>query len=92
MTLPITGIGPGAASAVGAAAPVAPVTGLSKKEAEGFERLLLAQLSKSLVDGAIGEEGSAKAGPYADRLPEALTQALMDNGGIGLAKTLEGRS
>ena len=91
MTLPIQ-----SATATGGAAPVqapAAAKGMEKKDAEGFERLLLAQLSKTLVEGATGEgSGSGVTGVYADLLPEALTQALMDGGGIGLAKTLEDAS
>lgn len=58
--------------------------------AEGFERLMLAQLSAALIDTAMpagGAEG-APAG-YRELLPDALTEALMSAGGIGLATTLE---
>ena len=90
MTLPIGAVAPGAAAAAEAPAR----SGLSKQDAEGFERLLLAQLSKTLVESATAKEGASGAvtGVYADMLPEALTQALMDGGGIGLAKTIEGAS
>ena len=90
MTLPISALPP-----AGGAAPAEPAakTGLSKKDAEGFERMLLAQLSKTLVESATGDkEASGAAGVYADLLPDALTQSLMDAGGIGLAKTLQDAS
>ena len=40
--------------------------------AAGFERILLEQLTKSLVDSAMGE----RSGPYAALLPETLADAI----------------
>jgi hypothetical protein len=51
----------------------------------GFERVLLAQLTKTLVDSAMGEA----RGPYAALLPETLADALADAGGIGLAAAID---
>jgi hypothetical protein len=52
----------------------------------GFERLLVQQLSESLADSA----GEALGGgsPYAMLLPEALTDGVMNGGGLGLARQL----
>ena len=57
---------------------------------EGFEKLLLGQLTKQLVESAIPSDGEAAAatGAYKQMLPDALTEALMSGGGIGLAKQL----
>lgn len=57
---------------------------------EGFEKLLLGQLTKQLVESAIPDDGEAAAatGAYKQMLPDALTEALMSGGGIGLAKRL----
>jgi Rod binding domain-containing protein len=81
-------------SAVGSARPM-PSTDAAKKkpteQGEGFERMLLGQLTKVLVDGAFGGEqaSSAAAAAYRDVLPDALTEALMSGGGIGLATALQ---
>lgn len=63
----------------------------AKKAAEGFERLMLGQLTKSLVDSAlpVSATSSAATSAYRELLPDALTEALMSGGGIGLAKALE---
>jgi Rod binding domain-containing protein len=60
------------------------------KQGEAFERLLLGQLSKTLVDSAMPEDGASSAATtsYRDLLPDAVTEALMSAGGVGLAKTL----
>jgi Rod binding domain-containing protein len=87
-----------ALSAVGAATPATQAPGSpsakATEEGEGFERMLLGQLTKVLVDGAFGGEqaSSAAAAAYRDVLPDALTEALMSGGGIGLAKQLQEQS
>lgn len=60
------------------------------KAGEGFERMLLGQLSKQLVDSAMPADSAASAatGAYKQMLPDALTEALMSGGGIGLAQQL----
>jgi Rod binding domain-containing protein len=85
MTQALTGIG-----GLQAAAPTAATTP-AKETAEGFERLLLGQLTKALVDSALPADGASAAavGAYREMLPDALTEALMSGGGIGLAKQLE---
>ncbi len=55
------------------------------KAAAGFERVMLAQLTKTLVDSAMGEQ----RGPYAALLPDTLADALTDAGGIGLAAAID---
>ena len=80
--------------AKGAATPAAAAktTTDAQKQGEGFERVLLAQLTKNLVDSALpsAEDGaSAAASAYKDLLPDALTEALMSAGGIGLAAALQ---
>ena len=84
----------GAASV--AAVPAAqPAKGSEAQQAgEGFERMLLGQLTKELVDSAMpeGETASAATGAYRQMLPDALTEALMSGGGIGLAQQLAAAS
>jgi Rod binding domain-containing protein len=60
------------------------------KAGEGFERMLLGQLTKELVDSALPSDQAASAatGAYKQMLPDALTEALMSGGGIGLAQQL----
>ena len=60
------------------------------KNLEGFERMLLSNLTKQLVETAMPSdpEASAATGAYQQMLPDALTEALMSGGGIGLAKQL----
>jgi hypothetical protein len=60
------------------------------KEQEGFERMLLGQLTKELVETAMPDdpEAAAATGAYKQMLPDALTEALMSGGGIGLAQQL----
>jgi Rod binding domain-containing protein len=71
--------------------------------AQGFEEMLLQQLSSSLVqssglsgEGESGEEGSSEAGGEAGSsmlsslLPQTLTEGVMREGGLGLAGQLMG--
>lgn len=60
------------------------------KNFEGFEKLLVGQLTKELVETAMPDDSEAAAatGAYKQMLPDALTEALMSGGGIGLAKKL----
>jgi Rod binding domain-containing protein len=53
----------------------------------GFEQLLVQQLSTSLADSAQGTFGGQDS-PYASLLPDALTQGVMNGGGLGLAAQL----
>ena len=53
--------------------------------------MLLGQLTKTLVDSAMPSDERGRARPpcaYKEMLPDALTEALMSGGGIGLAKQL----
>ena len=61
------------------------------KTALGFERMLLGQLTKVLVDSALpsGDDASPAVSAYKDMLPDAMTEALMSGGGIGLAAALQ---
>jgi Rod binding domain-containing protein len=60
------------------------------KQAEAFERILVGQLTKTLADSALPEDStSAATSTYKSMLPDALTEALMSGGGIGLARQLE---
>jgi Rod binding domain-containing protein len=74
-----------------ASAPARAANTEATKQGEGFERMLLGQLTKVLVDGALGgdQDSSAAAATYRDQLPDVLTEALMSGGGIGLAKALQ---
>ena len=58
-----------------------------EKAAMGFERMLLGQLTKELAKSAQPADESTDAGSqtYRDMLPDALADALIANGGIGLA-------
>ena len=88
MTQPLTGAGGVSAAA---STPPAQPSKAATEAAEGFERLLLGQLTRELLDSALPSEGgSAAAGAYKGQLPDALTEALMSGGGIGLAQTLKG--
>jgi Rod binding domain-containing protein len=83
----------GGVSAAQATAPSAASKADAKsveKNFEGFEKLLVGQLTKQLVESAIPSDGEAAAatGAYKQMLPDALTEALMSGGGIGLAKQL----
>ncbi len=90
MTQPLTGVGGlSAAAAPGAAKPAEDKAAV--EAAEGFERLLLGQLTRTLLDSALPADGaSAATSAYKGQLPDALTEALMSGGGIGLAQTLKG--
>jgi hypothetical protein len=57
-----------------ASAPTAPggPSARSQGAVAGFERILLGQLTKTLVDSAMGQDG----GPYAGLLPEVLADAV----------------
>ena len=50
----------------------------------GFERMLVAQLAKSLLP----QDDDAEASPYADALPGALADGIEQVGGLGLAPEL----
>lgn len=103
MSVPITATGavqaptaPAAAAPVTSGAPTAQQGDGAKaasettKAAESFERMLVGQLTKVLADSALPDESaSAATNAYKDMLPDALTEALMSGGGIGLAKQLE---
>ena len=54
--------------------------------ATGFERLLVQQLTTSLANSAKDAMGGDS--PYANLLPEALTDGVMAGGGLGLASQL----
>ena len=90
MTTPISALTAGAPAAPAAASSPAGRTTDAAKQAKEFEKLLLGQLTKTLVDSAMPEDSSSAASnAYRDLLPDALTEALMSGGGIGLAKQLE---
>lgn len=55
--------------------------------AAAFERQLTTELAKQLTDTAGDALGS---GPYAQLLPDALADALTQDGGLGLARGLAG--
>jgi Rod binding domain-containing protein len=80
----------GGVSAAPAAAPAAAKANEATEQAEGFERLLLGRLTKELVENAMPDnaESAAVTGAYKQMLPDALTEALMSGGGIGLAQKL----
>jgi hypothetical protein len=52
----------------------------------GFERLLVQQLSQSLTESARDAMGGDS--PYAMLLPDALTDGVINGGGLGLARQL----
>ena len=89
MSLPLTGVG-GAAAPAAAPASSAKETDAALEAGKGFERLMLGQLTRTLLDSALPADGaSASAAAYKDLLPDALTEALMSGGGIGLAAQLQ---
>ena len=55
-----------------------------------FERMLLVQLTQQLAKTAESEDGESSAATkaYRDLLPGTMADALIANGGIGLAKHL----
>ena len=57
----------------------------------GFERMLLAQLTKSMAESAQGEaseDETAASSAYRQMLPDALADAVIAGGGIGFAGDL----
>jgi Rod binding domain-containing protein len=89
VTPPVSAVGGTSAAAPAAGAPAVDKT--AQEQGEGFERMLLGQLTKSLVDSALGTDDASSAAvtAYKDMLPDALTEALMSGGGIGLAASLQ---
>ena len=61
-----------------------------EKAAFGFERMLLGQLTEQLAKSVQRDEEteSAATATYRDMLPDALADALVAGGGLGLAKSL----
>ena len=59
------------------------------RAALGFERVMLGELLKQ-VDVLGGEEGQTDGAPaaYRDLLPQTLADALVQNGGVGMAGSL----
>ena len=86
----LSGIGGVSAVTAATGAKAAQKDAETVKNFEGFEKLLLGQLTKELVETAMPDDGDAAAatGAYKQMLPDALTEALMSGGGIGLAKQL----
>lgn len=70
------------------AAPAATPTAASKPDAasKGFEQLLVQQLAQEMLKTVGGDMGSA----YASLLPNALADAVEQNGGLGLDLNLGG--
>ena len=83
-------IGGTSAAAATTAPAAAKSSSAADQQAQGFERLLLGQLTKELVDSAMPADDTASAATnsYRQLLPDALTEALMSGGGIGLAQQL----
>ena len=57
----------------------------------GFERMLVAQLAKSLSDTTKGEgdeQTSVASSTYRSMLPDALADGITSAGGLGLARQL----
>jgi hypothetical protein len=52
----------------------------------GFEQMLVQQLTDSLVTD--NEDALGGDSPYASLLPQALTDGIMNAGGLGLARQL----
>ena len=52
----------------------------------GFEQMLVQQLTQSLTDSTRDALGGDS--PYASLLPDALSQGIMDGGGLGLARQI----
>jgi hypothetical protein len=78
-----------------AASAATKTSGASKSDdvSKGFEKLLLQQLTQEMLktvsawkDGSDDDEGGSDAlgGPYASMLPDALTNAVDQAGGLGL--------
>ena len=70
------------------AAPAATPAPASKPDAasKGFEQLLVQQLAQEMLKTVGGDMGSA----YASLLPNALADAVEQNGGLGLDLNLGG--
>ena len=59
------------------------------RTALAFERVLLSQLTKAMQATVGGEEGGdAGTKAYRDMLPDTMADALVSNGGTGLAHDL----
>lgn len=52
----------------------------------GFEQLLVQQLTESLASSA--REAMGGDSPYANMMPTAMADGIMDAGGLGLARQL----
>jgi len=67
-----------------------PARTAEEKAAFGFERMLLGQLTEQLAKSVQTDDESASAATqtYRDMLPDALADALISGGGIGLAQSL----
>jgi len=91
MTAPIANVGGAAATTAATQTQAAKTPDSDQAKAmQGFERELVGQLTKQLVDSAMpqDDQASAATNTYRQMLPDALTEALMSGGGIGLAKEL----
>ncbi len=55
----------------------------------GFERALIGQMTEQLMGSIGSEDSSAAMKAMRDSLPDALTDALIGAGGIGLAAQLD---
>jgi Rod binding domain-containing protein len=59
------------------------------RTALGFERVLVSQLTKAMQATVGGDEGGdAGSKSYRDMLPDTMADALVSNGGTGLAHDL----
>ena len=57
--------------------------------ARGFEQALVRQLAQTLLASARGDDEDSGAQPlYSDMLPDALSDAIEQAGGFGLAQSL----
>ena len=83
MSLPLTGVG-GAAAPAAASAPAQQADPEAREAGEGFERMLLGQLTEALGAAARGRGGGAQD----EMLPDALADAVIAHGGTGLAGQL----
>jgi hypothetical protein len=79
--------------AASAAAPASSGAGKSGDVSEGFEKLLVQQLAQEMMktvsswDDDSGDDGSSSdslGGAYASMLPDALSNAVEQAGGLGL--------
>jgi Rod binding domain-containing protein len=89
---PLAGVGGvSAAPATGAPAARPDRPDRPSVAAAGFERMLLMQLTRSLADSAFGDDEttSAASQAYRDMLPDALSQALAEGEGTGVARAFE---